>query len=105
MYRNILLAYDGSPDGCDERECASVEVARHRRAAAAVTFGATRIRFGPLARSNCTFASTFRVATSMAATPDPPPGGTSETDQAPADAGASSLPETPRGRRSTRGDD
>jgi hypothetical protein len=41
----------------------------------------------------------------MAAMPDPPPDGSSQTDQAPADAGASSLPETPKGRRSTRGDD
>ncbi|MGP4092927.1 hypothetical protein [Nonomuraea sp. KM90] len=40
----------------------------------------------------------------MAAMPDPPPDGSDQSDQAPADAGASSLPETPKGRRSTRGD-
>lgn len=43
-----------------------------------------------------------------AATPDPPdapPGGPDQTDQAPEDtSGASSLPETPKGRRSTRRD-
>ncbi|NUP24010.1 MAG: hypothetical protein HOZ81_49745 [Streptomyces sp.] len=39
-----------------------------------------------------------------AAMPDPPPDG-EKTTQAPATAGASSVPETPKGRRSTRGDD
>lgn len=41
-----------------------------------------------------------------AAMPDPPPDGSDQPDQAPADAGASSLPETssPRGRR-TKGDE
>lgn len=41
----------------------------------------------------------------MAAMPDPPPDGSGQPDQAPEDAsGASSLPESPKGRRSTRGD-
>jgi hypothetical protein len=41
----------------------------------------------------------------MAAMPDPPPDGSGQPDQAPEDtSGASSLPETPRARRSTRGD-
>ena len=44
----------------------------------------------------------------MAAMPDPPgsPPESGQTDQAPEDtSGASSLPETPKGRRSTKGDD
>lgn len=41
----------------------------------------------------------------MAAMPDPPPDGSDQTIQAPEDtSGASSLPESPKGRRSTRGD-
>jgi hypothetical protein len=41
-----------------------------------------------------------------AAMPDPPPDGSGQSDQASEKpSGASSLPETPKGRRSTKGDD
>lgn len=40
-----------------------------------------------------------------AAMPDPPPDRSDQTNEAPENtSGASSLPETPKGRRSTRGD-